>query len=1018
MPKAKKIISWMLFAFVFIIYTLSTSKTISFWDSPEFVTSNYTLQATHPPGAPFYTILCKVILSFFPASYAAFISNLISAFFGALTVTFTFKIVTLITEKINPILTGFNKDYTAVFCGLISALTLAFSDSFWTASTEAEVYTLSFALMTGILYLMLLWEQTSNKIKEVRFLLMVSLLLGISVGVHLINIAIVIPISILITHKKFGLTFKSFIISLLVGCIVFLGIYGFIVQGFIKIAANLDIWLVNSFKFSVNTGTVAFILLISLFFGIVLKYTHKHHKTFLHYFILGLLFFLIGMSSYFMPMQRSNINNLIPNAITTNNRMLDYVKASQFGVGKIPLLYGPTYNAPLDKDVPFVDGTPVLTYDHEKKKYITSNDGKYKHVNYANEFKMPFPRLYDRGDAKMYQAWTLIEGENIQYPVKEIMTTIKKPTFSENLNFFFDYQVQWLNMRYLFWNFVGKQNDHHGLGYIKDGNWASGINAIDKSRIGDKDMIPEHYQNNAANDVYYFLPFILGLLGIVALRKHKQYLLTTILLFLTFGIGITIYVNPVPGSILVRERDYIFMGSFVIFSMWIGLAVLLITQLLQYAIAKKTSLIIAAIIAFLMAPLQLFAKGWDNHQRSHDNFSYNFGKAYLDACPPQAVLITEGDNMTFPLWYLQEVEGYRTDVRVINFDQLNIDTHIDNLKQTIYTSKPLKINLNKDLYVNGVEKLFPLQEEIKEPAVLPTFFSFLNSPKTTINWNGRMRHYVPATSFTLPIDTLLFKNKMLDPATLNASYVSDITWKYPKKFYGLNEIVLMNLITNNLTERPICFAINGKTGHYIGLQEYMVQHGLVDILTPIKRKDATVNPKIVATKMMYPYLMNQVQFENLSDENKYIRDENRTYVQDILRRNYYFLAQALLEEGKQKEALEILDKSSTLFPNATIPYKQYAFAIGKLYYRAGATDKGTQICLLAMKNIWEEIQWMTSFDPPHAVINLRHAYRLKNMYDQMRLQFPGNPAKIPVTEKMLKDFEAAFANWQQRNWPY
>ena len=1017
MPKAKRRISWMLFAFVFLIYVISASNTISFWDSPEFVVSSYTLQVSHPPGAPFYTILCKVILSFFPATKAALISNLISGFFGALTCTLLFRITINIAERILSVPKSNHALTIHLISGITAALTLAFSDSFWTAATEAEVYTLSFALMTGMIYVLLLWEQTTNKRKEIILLLFFSLLLGIATGVHLILIAIVIPLSILIAHKKFGLTIKSFILAVLLGCITFFFIYGFMVQGMIKLANSIDIWLVNSFKMPLNTGIIVLLVLISILFSFALSFSRKRQKTTLHHSILGIIFFFVGMSSFFMPMQRSEVNMLVAESIKNSNKMLQNVSAEQFGVGAIPLLKGPVYNAPLDKDVAFIDIKPVYTYDSTQKKYIQVHDGKLKEVNYAKEFTTFFPRMFDKGDAEKYKAWTPIFGEPIKYPVRGEMVTINKPTFGENLSFFMNYQVIWMNTRYLFWNFIGRQNDHQGLGYIKDGNWISGINVLDKNRIGDQSITPEYYKNHKGNDAYYFLPFILGILGIIALRKHKQYFWTTLLLFLTFGIGITIYVNPVPASILVRERDYIFIGSFVIFALWIGLSVVFLAQALQAIKNPKTRIGIVAAIALLASPIQLLAKGWDNHQRGHDYFAYNFGKAYLDACPQQGILITDGDNMTFPIWYLQQVEGYRTDVRVINFAQLNIETHIDHLKKQLYDSKPLKIDLNKDLYRSGVEKLFPLQEETKEAAILPILFKFLKKDNTRVNWNGSMRHYIPSTTFSIPIDTTRI-NKMFDTTKLNASYTASITWENPKDFYGLNELVLMNLLMNNIHDRSICFAINGKKRHYIGLESYLVQHGMVNILAPIQRKNPQLNPKIVDTEMMYPYVMNQLKFEGFRDENEFLRYENKSYAQNILRQNYYFLAQALLEEGNTKKAIEILDKCTSLFPNKTIPYKQYSYAIGKLYVRAGNTKKGTEICKTAMQNIWNELQWMTSFDPPYPIINLRHAYRLKSMYIQMLNQFPSGIENAPVSQKTFQNFEAVFLKWQQQNWPY
>jgi hypothetical protein len=1018
MFKRERIVSFILFSIVFVVYAISASRTIPFWDSPEFVTSSYNLQATHPPGSPFYTMLCSVILQFFPATKAAFISNLISGFFGALTVTFLFKTTYYITTKIQTNKSAFETTYLPYFTGITSALTLAFSNSFWVAAIEAEVYTLSFALIIIMFYVMLKWENAKNRSTETKLILLFALLLGIATGVHLITISIIIPLSLLFTHKKFGLSIKNIVISLIIGCVLFFSIYFFAIQGLIKISSFIDIWLVNTLKLKVNIGVIITVVVLFIFFLISLWLTHKKNKFVLHNITLAILFFLIGFSSYIMPLQRASANTLIANGVSNSHRMLQYIKGDQFGIGNIPLFKGYAYNAPLDKDTPFTKGKPTVSFNSNTQQYITIDNGDFKNVNYAKAFSMYFPRLFDAGNERNYKAWTTIKGEPINYSVKGKNKTIYKPTYQENFNFFIDYQVSWLYLRYLYWNFIGKQNNNQGLGYIKDGNWISGINSLDKSRIGNHSIIPERYKNDKSRIAYYFIPFLLGLLGFLSLLKHKQYFLTTLFLFLAFGLGITLYINPVPSSILVRERDYIFIGSFVIFSLWVGLSINFIYNALKLISSSKIKLVTVSIVIFIGSPLQLLAKGWSSHQRSHDSFPLDFAKAYLDACPQQAILITNGDNMTFPLWYLQEVEKYRTDIRVLNFDQMNLDNHIDKLKQKIGTSNPIDINLEKEFYSNGVDMLIPLNEEIKEAAKLPVLFEFFKDSTTRIIWNGKLKHYMPSTKFSIPIDTFKTKKSGLIAKEFNASYTNKIKWVYAKSFYGLNEIVLLNVITNNIDDRPICFAINGKTSHYLGLQNYFIQNGLVEQLAPIQRKDTLANPKIVNTKMMYPYMMDKLQFNGLNDETKFLNYENRAYVQDILRRNYYFLAQALLEEGKTEQAIKVLDKSFALFPNKTIAYKQYAYALGKLYFRAGLTKKGSEICAIAMGNIWEELKWMTSFNPPHPTINVRHAEKLKNIYIKMMEQFPGDKATLKTFETDYFNFEAGYKNWKQTNWPY
>ncbi len=1021
MKKTEKSIGWLLFLFVFITYAFCSPKTITFWDSAEFVASNYKLQVTHPPGAPFYMLLCKFILSFFPVSVSAYVTNLTSSLFGALTVLLLYFITIHISNKIiNKTYTKNTQGWLSIACGVIAALTLGFIHSFWVASTESEVYTLSFFLLSMVLYSMILWEKTNDLKKEIRLLLFIALFIGISVGVHLINISIVIPLSVLYTYKKFGFTFKNICISIAMGCLLFFTLYGVLIQGFLSIANKMDIYMVNDFDFPVNSGLILLICIVAICFGIALWYSHKQKKSIMHHSLLMILFFGIGMSSYTASIIRANTYTPTSNGSSTSNQLLQYIRAEQFGLGEVPLVRGHLYNAPLDKTTPFTDGSSIIKYNIEKKKYTTIDNGEFSEPNYAREFSTFFPRMYHKGASNIngYNSWIPIKGKTISYPVQGEIQHIKTPTFLENFNFFITYQISWLNLRYLFWNFIGRQNDIKGTGNILNGNWSSGIDFFDSSRIGSQKNIPNRYRNDLSNDNYYFLPFLFGIIGLFTLRKSYPYLLTTLLLFLTFGIGITIYINPTPSSILIRERDYIFMGSFIIFALWVGLSVLTVFNLFRFIVSEKKRLLFVGICIGLLVPIHLFAKGWDDHNRSKDNFAYDFAKSYLDSCPTNAILITNGDNMTFPLWYLQEVEEYRTDIRVINFDQLTLDWYIEKLKRKVNSSNPILISLPQNLY-NNSQQLLPLKKEVDQPVELKLLFDFLKDDKTSILWNGKKVHYIPSDVFSVSIDTSKIIKNSYNPKALKLNYTDRITWKFSKDFYAINDLVLLNLVQQNILERPICFAINGNTNHYIGLQMYTIQRGLVDLLAPVKRSDLSLNPKIVDTKTMYPSFIKSNIFKNLNNPSVFIDDENRTYAQEILRRNYYFLAQALLEEGKTDQAIKVLDTCISIFPDQTIPFRQYAYALGKLYYRAGNPDKGSKICQIAMQNIWEELQWMTSFDPPHPIINVKHAIRLKNMYSQMIEQFkPNHPKESNKLSIQFKKFEVKFQDWHTINWPY
>ncbi|NHN27062.1 DUF2723 domain-containing protein [Flavobacterium jejuense] len=1017
MKKIEKAIELLLFVFVFVIYTFSVSKTITFWDSSEFVTTNYHLQSSHPPGAPFYTLLCNFILLFFPVSWAALVSNLISAFFGALTILFVYKIVKLIVLNLSS-----NNILVALISGIISALTLAFSDTFWSASIEAEVYTLSTFLLVLSFYLMLLWHTSNSSIYCRKLLLFIVFIMGISIGVHLINLAILIPLSILYIHKRKGLDWKYILGTFCGSILLFLFVYSFGIQGFLKIASKIDIWLVNSYSLPVNSGLIFLMVLFLVVIFVGLFQSYKKGNTTLNTFLLAVLFFATGTSSYLMPIMRNNTITPFSNQMESTNELLKYIQAKQFGVDNIPLIKGKVFNAPLDKDFPFLNNDLIYTYNSDSRKYEIVDDGKFSKINYAHEFDMYFPRMYSQKPVSVseYSNWVTIKGEKVVYPVRGKEMELLKPTFSENLIFFKNYQVDWMYLRYLYWNFIGKQNEIKGTGTILNGNWQSGIDFIDKSRIGDSSVIPERYNKDKSNDVYYFLPFILGIIGLWSLRKSRVYLISTIVFFLTFGIGITIYLNPLPESILIRERDYVFLGSFIVFSIWIGLSVITLNEWLSKIKSEKIRIAIILIVVMLFSPLQLVAKNWDNHQRSNDTFIHDLAKSYLNSCPQNTILITNGDNFTFPLWYLQEVENFRNDVRVINYDQLNIASYIDKLKFESLSSSVVKMSFFKGNYREGTPKLFPLKNETDKPIDVESLFQFLNDEKTKINWNGKQQHYIPGNVFSITLDTTKTVFSSINLDKLNASFNSKIIWKNTKDFYQLNDLVVLSLIQENINDRPICFLVNGNNEHYIGLQNNLIHKGFVEQLVPISRTNKNLNPKIVDVEKGNSILKDEIFLKALNNEDLFIKSESKEYIQVIVRRNYYFLAQALIEEGKSKEAKQVLDKCMISFPDKTIPFKQYAFALGKLYCRIGEKTKGTEICLLSIKNSWEELQWITSFNPKNnPIINVKKATQLKEIYQQMILQLEAfNPEAVTLEKQKAIEFTTLFTKWQIKNWPY
>ena len=896
--------------------------------------------------------------------------------------------------------------------GTLASLSLAFSDTYWTASTEVEVYTFSFSLMLAILYVGLLWSKERTRKKRTSYLLLYFLLLGCSVGVHVIVIAIIVPCSLLFLGVRFRESVKNYTLLLISGVAVFFILYFIILQKGIKLISRLEIYLINEWELPLNSALWVTLVIISTAAIALLIYSSKKNKTYLHTGVLALIFFSIGFSSYLSVLTRADAHFLVAPSIDNSLRLNDYFKAKQFGVDEIPLFKGPVYNAPLDTLQPFLNVDPIYNYDEESQKYVKTDLGFNGAVNYADEFKQYFPRLYNANDSTRYQAWTEIKGETIKYPVKGETKSFRKPTQKENFSFFTSYQVYWLNLRYVLWNFVGRQNTFQGLGDVRHGNWQSGFDFIDESITGNS----QFEKLGFGKTHLYGLPLLLGVLGFVLLFKNKKLFFISLLTFLIFGLGITVFVNPVPSSILVRERDYIFIGSFIIFCLWIGCSIAVLSYI-KLEVLSKFGFAAVASLFMVASPIQMLFKGYKAHDRSGDDFAFHFAKSTLDSCPENAILFTNGDNMTFPLQFLQQVKGVRQDVRVINFDLLNIDSHIDLLKSRFLESPAINLDLQKKSYQHGKEKLYPMQSDTEDFVDVEILMRFIQNDASRLLWNNRKRNYVPSVNFKIDTDSLKFAQRY-PSEKYRARFLSSIEWTFPKNFYGLNDLVALDIIENNVGDRPICFMNNGRKSHTLGLDSFLIHRGMVSELVPIKRTNSQDNPKIVDVTTSQSILTDQLAAIRFEREELNSQSVNVDYALNILRQQYYFLAQAQAEEGKVEAAIKTLNTCLQQFPNEKVPFKQFSFAIGKLYVRLGQVAKGREICAIAMSNIGSEIGWITSFDPPNAIINAKFAFKLRNMFNQMYSQFPAPPEEKPFTLSFMNTSQKVFEEWLEKHYPY
>ncbi len=1020
MKKSNLITGILVFIVSFIIYFLTASPSIGFWDSAEFASSNYNLLPTHPPGAPLYTMISAFLLSFCPTTKVSLFSNLISSLFGALTVVNIFYFTKGIAQTMISKKRLANENLIATFSGIIGCFSLAFCTSFWTIAIETEVYTLSLFLLSIVLRIGFRHTIINDPEKEYKLVLLIFLVLGFSTGVHLINLAVLIPICLLIAFKKHPkISLKNFMLSIGIGAALFLGLYHFMLQGFLKLATTLDVFLVQNNITTINNGP----LILFLFFLLLLylgQYLFQRKRKYLaHLICFSLFFFFLGSSSYLMPLIRSNATSNSSVGYTTKNTMdlLGYLKAKQFGVDKTPLLYGKTFSAPLDKDTPFTDGKKSLYYNYTTSNYIESNDGKYRNPEYAKEFYTFFPRMYSHNQANIqgYHEWTHIKGQIIPYRVRNTTQPIIKPTFKENIAFFINYQAYWSCFRYLLWNFSGRQNNNHADGGIKDGNWISGFSFIDSKNIGAKEMFPIYETDLNSRICFFMIPFFLGLIGLLGLLKYPKYFHTTLFFFITFGIGLIIYTNPLPTSILVRERDYIFIGSFMIFSVWIGLSLPVLLTLIK-PLQRKHRVFIFSCILTLVSPIQMLAKNYAVQDKSTDTFPYDLAKMYLDSCPENTILITNGDNITFPLLYLQEVEKYRSDIKIINYDLLSLPWYISQLKTKGNLNSPIKTSIKPNNYEEGHEDFLPLQKQV-EKIGLEKLFEFIENEHNDIVWNGVSQSFFPTDKFYVTVP-----NSKKNPASINNQMDNTIktrdtiSWDYSKSFYKKNDIAVLNIVMNNINDKPICFTDNGHKNHFIGLDSNLISSGLVKQLKAFKNTLSSFN-KINLEKSLQ--LFTDGTFSSMLKNTDFDHFENRIFAKKILRKNLFLLAKALIDKGDYLNAKKVVDMSTTLIPNKFVLDKEISFSIGELYHTIGEHHKGNEICLEAINNLKKELDRYISFTPPNPIINSRKALSTKKTYEQMLKQFslisPNTGNKLHK-EHLL--FIPKFELWYHKNHPY
>ena len=757
-----------------------------------------------------------------------------------------------------------------------------------------------------------------------------------------------------------------------------------IIPGIVIIAQWFELLFVNGFGMPYNTGLIIYV--ISLVAAIVwgIRYTILKKYILANTLLIAIAVIVIGYSSYALIIIRSSANPPMDQNNPDNVfSLLTYLNREQYG--SKPLMYGQYYNAPLSTTEPYSKGGP--NYVEKNGKYVISD---YRQTpNYDSRFTTLFPRMFSSTPehVKEYQKWADIKGTPIQITNREgEPEKLIKPTFLENIRFFFSYQVNWMYWRYFMWNFSGRQNDMQGNGDIINGNWITGFNFLDSIRLDDQDHLPTALANNRAKNKYYMLPLILGLLGLFfqynSGEKGKKDFWVVLALFFMTGLAIVLYLNQEP--LQPRERDYAYAGSFYAFAFWIGLGVLALYDMLKKVSPATVSAIAATAISLVAVPCLMAVQNWDDHNRSERYTSRDFGRNYLESCAPNAIVFTNGDNDTFPLWYVQEVEGVRTDVRVCNLSYLQTDWYVDQMKRKAYNSDPLPINFKRDQYVQGTRDVVYVLDQIKRPVNLKEAVDFVRSddPNTKLQQYDNSS-YFPSRQLFYPVDPkAVLANNVIAPKDAD-KIVPQMDIKLTGNYLTKDELMILDMIANNDWKRPIYFAITVGRDKYLNLQDYFQAEGFAYRVVPIKTSAQGGQVGGVRTDLMYDNILNKFHWGNMNDPKVYL-DENNIRMLMNVRNSFVRLADGLLAEGKRDSAVAVLDRCNELVPNVKVPYNYFNMLMVESYYKAGkksllnrAQDsstvelnvnsayvkKGNEVIRVMAKNCEEELIYYFSLKP-------------------------------------------------------
>jgi hypothetical protein len=1021
--KWNTILGWFSFLIALITYSLTVEPTVSFWDAGEYILTSSKLQVGHPPGAPLFQMLGAFfsIFTFGNNALIGWMMNMMSAVSSAFTILFMFWTITILLKKLVTADGEINKSqaYAILGSGLVGSLAFTFTDSFWFNAVETEVYAMATLIMSVLFWLGLRWEQDMDNPRGNRWLILIAFVIGLSFGVHFMGLLTIPAIGLVYFFKNYKtVTIKNFIIANIASVGILLFVFKLLAPNILKIFSAFEIFFVNTIGLPFNSGSIiAGLLLVGLItYG--LKYTRKKHFVHLNTAILCLTFVIIGFSTWLMLPIRANANVVInENNPSSARELLAYYNLEQYP--ETHLFYGPQFTdqyAYLDENNPYIDDKPKYEKDEEKGEYVVVNDWKKAKQNYNSKHASILPRMWSAEHAENYMMFSgfldfkvkpdaqntyyrsainagATEEQAKTYALNQItkykaqlndfknqvaqgnvdyedynnflkkeksLIEVEKPSIISNVIYMFEYQLGYMYWRYFMWNFSGRQDDIQGR-YDNHGNWITGIKFIDEWHLGySQDHLPSDVKNNKARNAYYMLPLILGIIGLFFLyNKDKKLFWVMLVFFLFTGIAIQVYTNVRPFE--PRERDYSVVGSYYVFALWIGFGVYALYDFFKTYLPKQLTAPIITIVCLILVPGIMAASNWDDHDRSGKYTANAMAKMYLDSCAENGILFTIGDNDTFALWYAQEIEGYRTDVRVVNTSLFQTDWYIDQMKRKAYESDPVPSQLTHDLYKYGTNDYIVIEPVTKDTIEVKQFLDFIASdnPKTKYKYvleqqgvdisqvrrQDLKASYLPTETLRLPVNKQNALNSGIvkpEDADKIVPYI-DLTIKGGALYK--NRLLMLDIVANNEWNRPIYFT-GGSFGDddYIWMKDYLQLDGMCYKLVPIRTEVDRSNPfdmGRVDSDLMYEKVK-KWDWGNSGSPDIYHDVETRknsiTYRGNLAR-----LTEQLINEDKIDKAEEIADIAMENMPVEFFGYYTLLEPYISAYYEVGNKEKAQRL---------------------------------------------------------------------------